>query len=207
MVMAQTSVDCGARSTPVVDRLVCNSPSLLALDAKFGRAYAAARDANADKKAFLARAQADLAWRQQNCRDSACIEEWFNNVTPQYSALAASGRAYGVQPVESKRATTTRDGQNGSQQFNLAIGQCAVVRGMVSGVPTWRDNGVPMERAWFNVASALSPFAPNAALMQQWEHAVAQIYSSSLSPAEVGARYESMCDQYQSLDIPAPRPR
>lgn len=107
MVMAQSSVDCGARSTSVVDRLVCNSPSLLALDAKFGRAYAAARDASADKKAFLARAQADLAWRQQNCRDSACVEEWFNNVTPQYQAVARNSRSATVSAASPRGASAS----------------------------------------------------------------------------------------------------
>ncbi|WP_238925079.1 OB-fold protein [Achromobacter insuavis] len=93
---AQASVDCSANSKAAVDRLVCGNQTLLNLDAKFGHAYAAARSASPDQKAFLERAQADLKWRQENCRDSACLEEWYNNVTPQYQAVVSNSRVPGA---------------------------------------------------------------------------------------------------------------
>lgn len=88
---AQTSVDCNAKPT-VVDRLVCDNQTLLNLDTKFARAYAAAKAGGGDLKALSSRAQADLKWRQDNCRDSDCLEEWYNNITPQYQALAKNSR-------------------------------------------------------------------------------------------------------------------
>lgn len=90
---------------------------------------------------------------------------------------------------------------------NVAVAQCNVVRGMMASVPMWRDNGVPMSRAWFNVAGALSPFAPDPGVMRQWERAVSQIYGSSITSADFENRYQSLCEPYQRLAIPAPLPR
>jgi len=203
------SVDCQKRPT-LVDRIVCGSQALLNLDTAYAQAYRAAKDSADDPAQFMKLAQSDLRWRAENCPDAGCIEEWYRNVTPRYSALAANARAYGATQSNS-RATSSGPQPTPSRPdkspHNLAMGQCNVVVGMVSSVPIWRDNGVPISRAWLNVATALSSFVPDPVVMQQWERAVIQIYGSSLTSSDLSARYQSLCDQYQRLAIPAPLPR
>lgn len=91
---AANSVDCQKRPTQV-DRVVCGSQALLNLDTAYARAYRAAKESAEDASQFMKLAQSDLRWRAENCSDASCIEEWYRNVTPRYSALAANARAYG----------------------------------------------------------------------------------------------------------------
>lgn len=128
---------------------------------------------------------------------------------------AGPPRGIGGSSVAAAPATTTRRPAQQTPTVprvtatpsNVAVGQCHVVRGMMASVPIWRDNGVPMSRAWFNVAGALSPFAPDPGVMRQWERAVSQIYGSSITSADLENRYQSLCEPYRRLAIPAPLPR
>jgi uncharacterized protein len=91
---AANSVDCQKRPTQV-DRLVCGSQPLLNLDTAYAQAYRAAKHSAEDPGQFMKLAQSDLRWRAENCSDAGCIEEWYRNVTPRYTAMAANARAYG----------------------------------------------------------------------------------------------------------------
>lgn len=205
---SQSSVDCGAMSEAVVDRLVCRDAGLLEMDAAFGRAYAAAKAAGVERQSLLTRVQADLKWREKNCRDTACLEEWYRSVTPQYQAIAANAkRSGGGEGAAIPGAGAGAPLRNRPAPDNVAVAQCRVVRGMVTSVPMWRDNGVPWERIWLNIAGPLSAFAPDPTTYAEWERAMNQLYKSRVAGDEVRVRYESLCDQYIELHIPAPKPR
>jgi len=77
----------------------------------------------------------------------------------------------------------------------------------MKSVPMWRDNGVPVERAAMNVAGALAAFAPDPSTSQEWIGAVRKVYSSGASATEIGARYQALCEPYERMTIPAPKPR
>lgn len=90
---------------------------------------------------------------------------------------------------------------------NVAVAQCNVVREMMKSVPMWRDNGVPVERAAMNVAGALAVFAPDPSTSQEWIGAVRKVYSSGVNSTEIRIRYQALCEPYQRMTIPAPKPR
>lgn len=90
---------------------------------------------------------------------------------------------------------------------NVAVAQCNVLRGMMTSVPMWRDNGVAVEQAAMNVAGALSAFAPDAVTNQEWISAVARVYSSGATAADLSVRYQALCEPYERMTILAPMPR
>lgn len=202
------SVDCQKPATKI-DQLVCGNQSLLNLDTKYAQAYRAARDSAEDHDKFLKLAASDLKWRADNCADVACLEEWYGNVTPRYRAFASNARLPALEKGrERSESVESRSSKEASvSPKNLAVGQCRIVRGYMSSVPLWRDNGVPVAQAWTNVGRAVVAFVPSSDVIQQWEQAVRSIYASRATVADVEKRYASLCDQYEGLQIAAPRPR
>lgn len=202
-------VDCQKQPTQV-DQVVCRSQALLNLDTAYAKAYRAARDSADDPTQFMKLAHSDLRWRAENCSDASCIEEWYRNVTPRYRALASNAQAYGSSPsLEVRPAASSSTARSGSAitPSNVAVAQCNVLRGMMTSVPQWRDNGVAVEQAAMNVAGALSAFAPDAVTNQEWIIAVAQVYSSGATSADLSVRYQALCEPYERLIILAPKPR
>lgn len=206
---AANSVDCQNRPTQV-DRVVCGNQALLNLDTAYARAYRAAKESAEDASQFMKLAQSDLRWRAENCSDASCIEEWYRNVTPRYRALASNARAYGNSPSQAAGPTSRPPAALSSRMVtpsNVAVAQCNVLRGMMTSVPMWRDNGVAVEQAAMNVAGALSAFAPDAVTNQEWISAVARVYSSGATSADLSVRYQALCEPYERLTILAPKPR
>lgn len=206
---AANSVDCQQRPTQV-DRVVCGSQALLNLDTAYAKAYRAAKESAEDASQFMKLAQSDLRWRAENCSDASCIEEWYRNVTPRYRALASNARAYGNASSLAARPASSSSAARSSSAItpsNVAVAQCNVLRGMMTSVPMWRDNGVAVEQAAMNVAGALSAFAPDAVTNQEWISAVTRVYSSGATSADLSVRYQALCEPYERLTILAPKPR
>lgn len=203
------SVDCQKRPTEV-DRVVCGNQALLNLDTAYAQAYRAAKESAEDPSQFMKLAQSDLRWRAENCSDASCIEEWYRNVTPRYRALASNARAYGNAPSQAARQISNPSAARNSSALtpsNVAVAQCHVLRGMMTSVPMWRDNGVPVDQAAMNVAGALSAFVPDSVTSQEWVGAVGRVYSSGATSADLSVRYQALCEPYERLTIPAPKPR
>lgn len=195
------SVNCDTRLA-VVDQLVCSSPKLMQLDAAYADAYVAARAVAPDQEAFLRDAGESLGWRQKNCKNTQCLESWFERATLAYDGQVNSLRA--------SRANTlpqaTRNNPPLYGNSNPAIRSCFVLRGAAAGVATWRDNAVPQDRATKNVLMALVDFGSNAAATEAWTAFVRTTYRSHITSAEIEQRLANMCDPYQNLKIEIPLP-
>ena len=70
------SFDC-ARARSPAEKLICADAELSQLDRELGRVYARAKNSTSDSAAF--RRQNDQEWRRReaNCRDRACLLEWY----------------------------------------------------------------------------------------------------------------------------------
>jgi uncharacterized protein len=60
------------------ERLVCGDPELSALDDKLAALYRNAVEATPDTTALEADRISQWQWRQHNCKDKACVADWYN---------------------------------------------------------------------------------------------------------------------------------
>ncbi|WP_146055266.1 lysozyme inhibitor LprI family protein [Paraburkholderia eburnea] len=60
------------------ERIVCTDPTLSALDDKLAALYKTAVDATPDATALEADRVNQWQWRQHNCKDKACVTDWYN---------------------------------------------------------------------------------------------------------------------------------
>ena len=71
-----TSFDC-TRGRSVPEQLICHRADLSSLDDQLGKLYRQARRAVANPMAFRADSDSKWAWREENCRDVACLTDWY----------------------------------------------------------------------------------------------------------------------------------
>ncbi|MFP6561374.1 lysozyme inhibitor LprI family protein [Paraburkholderia sp. B3] len=60
------------------ERLVCSDPQLSALDDKLAALYRSAVEATPDTTALEADRISQWQWRQHNCKDKACVADWYD---------------------------------------------------------------------------------------------------------------------------------
>lgn len=197
------SVNCDTRPSEV-DRLVCASPKLMQMDAAYADAYVAARAVASDQKAFLREAGASLGWRQKNCANTQCLEAWFERATLELDGQVNSSHASRTATSGAANLANRRSALYGDS--NPALASCLILRGTAAGVPTWRDNAVPQDRATQNVLAALSTFGWNAGAVEAWSAFVESVYRSSITSADIEKKFAGMCDRYQSLKVEIPLP-
>jgi uncharacterized protein len=82
------------------ERLVCNDPTLSALDDKLAALYRAALDATPNAEALEADRVSQWQWRQHNCRDNACVTDWYNRRIAELEGDLAQGNTAAVQRVK-----------------------------------------------------------------------------------------------------------
>lgn len=71
------SFHCGKKVSSS-EKLVCNDPELSSLDDKLAIAYKRAKDVTPDTAAFEDDRVKQWQWRQHNCKDKACVINWYN---------------------------------------------------------------------------------------------------------------------------------
>lgn len=81
------SFDC-SKASSANEKIICGDTALSALDDKLGQAYHQARKRAADKRAFIADSDKQWRWREQNCRDRACLTDWYHRRQTELQALA-----------------------------------------------------------------------------------------------------------------------
>lgn len=91
-------------------------------------------------------------------------------------------------------------------EMNPALGQCRIVRANAMMVPTWRDNGVTVQKATDNVLSPLLAFGPSNMEMERWRDYVAAVYAGGMDQGAVDRKFESLCKRFEGLNIPTPLP-
>jgi uncharacterized protein len=81
------------------ERLVCSDPQLSALDDKLAALYRSAIDATPDTTALEADRTSQWQWRQHNCKDKACVTDWYDRRIAELEADQKHGTAASEQRV------------------------------------------------------------------------------------------------------------
>jgi uncharacterized protein len=60
------------------EKIVCDDPQLSSLDDQLATAYQRARDASIDPRPVESARIQQWLWRQHNCTDKACVQNWYD---------------------------------------------------------------------------------------------------------------------------------
>jgi len=82
------------------ERLVCNDPTLSALDDKLAALYRTAFDATTDTTALEADRVSQWQWRQHNCKDKACVTDWYDRRIAELEGDLKHGKQAAVRRVQ-----------------------------------------------------------------------------------------------------------
>jgi uncharacterized protein len=82
------------------ERLVCSDPTLSALDDKLAALYRNAFNATTDSAALEADRVSQWQWRQHNCKDTACVTDWYNRRIAELEGDLKHGKESAVQRVK-----------------------------------------------------------------------------------------------------------
>lgn len=82
------SFDC-SKAGSANEKTICRDAELSALDDQLGHAYRRARQAAVDQRAFRTASDAQWRWREDNCRDRACLLAWYQRRQTELEAQAA----------------------------------------------------------------------------------------------------------------------
>ncbi|QGZ59669.1 lysozyme inhibitor LprI family protein [Paraburkholderia acidiphila] len=88
------------RNASASERLVCNDPTLSALDDKLAALYRSALDATTDTTALEADRVSQWQWRQHNCKDKACVTDWYDRRIAELEGDLKHGKQAAVQRVK-----------------------------------------------------------------------------------------------------------
>jgi uncharacterized protein len=91
-----TSFDCN-RGRSLTEKIICNDPALSKLDDTLGQLYWKARRRVINRRAFLSDSDSKWTWREENCRDAACLGTWYATRIDQLQRLIESMQT-GEQP-------------------------------------------------------------------------------------------------------------
>ncbi|MEM5313166.1 hypothetical protein [Paraburkholderia sp. JHI869] len=111
------------------ERLVCNDPTLSALDDKLAALYHSALDTTTDTTALEADRVSQWQWRQHNCKDKACVTDWYDRRIAELEGDLKHGKQAAVQRVK-----------EGVVNQNLAPSAQDAVLEMHGIQPTPKDN-------------------------------------------------------------------
>jgi uncharacterized protein len=84
-----TSFDCN-RGHSLTEKIICNDPALSKLDDTLGQLYWKARRRVINRRAFLSDSDSKWTWREENCRDAACLGTWYATRIDQLQRLIDS---------------------------------------------------------------------------------------------------------------------
>ncbi|SDQ67714.1 Uncharacterized protein YPO0702 [Paraburkholderia fungorum] len=84
-----TSFDCN-RGRSLTEKIICNDPALSKLDDTLGQLYWKARRRVINRRAFLTDSDSKWSWREENCRDAACLGTWYATRIDQLQRLIES---------------------------------------------------------------------------------------------------------------------
>ncbi len=84
-----TSFDCN-RGHSLTEKIICNDPALSKLDDTLGQLYWKARRRVINRRAFLSDSDSKWTWREENCRDAACLGTWYATRIDQLQRLIES---------------------------------------------------------------------------------------------------------------------
>lgn len=111
----------------------------------------------------------------------------------------ASSKPAGVfsssSPMPKGAFSSATTAQPPKPMINRAKGNCFLLSGILSNVPTMRDNGWPIASAHANVEQAMLRADATPQEKQRWHDTVVSIYSSKVSSAEVEKTIRPSCEK------------
>lgn len=87
-------------SASASERLVCGDPALSSLDDQLAALYRNAVDASNDAAALEADRVSQWQWRQHNCKDKACVTDWYNRRIAELQGDVQHGKRAAAQRVK-----------------------------------------------------------------------------------------------------------
>jgi uncharacterized protein len=84
------------------ERLVCSDPNLSTLDDQLAALYRNAVNATPDTTALEADRVSQWQWRQHNCKDKACVTDWYDRRIAELEADLEHGRQASAQRVRTE---------------------------------------------------------------------------------------------------------
>jgi hypothetical protein len=96
--------------------------------------------------------------------------------------------AFGAEPRQPNLYLNPADFSTKRQDCNLIVG-------VVSYIPTWRDNKVPVARAHKNIEDLLIKVAAADEDKLQWHQVVDRLYGSKVTTKEVEGQLRPMCEK------------
>lgn len=143
------------RNASASERLVCNDPTLSALDDRLAALYRNAVDASSDTTALEADRVSQWQWRQHNCKDTACVTDWYNRRIAELEGDVKHGKQAAVQRVK-----------DGVVEQHLAPSAQDAVLEMKHIEPAKGQNGMPAaaDDAKDTTKAAANPAATDASL-------------------------------------------
>jgi len=101
------SFDCN-KGRSLTEQMICHEPALSKLDDTLGQLYWKARRRVANRRAFLTDSDSKWAWREANCRDTACLGTWYATRIEELQKLVESLQAGTPTPPATPVAPDTR---------------------------------------------------------------------------------------------------
>ncbi|MCP1120758.1 lysozyme inhibitor LprI family protein [Robbsia andropogonis] len=111
------SFDC-KKGQSFSEKVVCETPYLSRLDDQLAAAYKHALDVTPDRQALEDSRVAQWQWRQKNCRDAACVTNWYERRLSELHADVAQG-----QKAQRVSFELHLDGQNLAPEAASAVRQ------------------------------------------------------------------------------------
>ncbi|MFM0646959.1 hypothetical protein PQR14_21760 [Paraburkholderia bryophila] len=150
-----TSFDCN-KGRSLTERMICNDPALSTLDDTLGQLYWKARRRVVNRRAFLNDSDSKWAWREANCRDTACLSTWYATRIDELQRLNASLQADTQAPLPPAQKTTTAMLQCTAANPGIVVNdQCSTV--LSENGSRWKYK--PHGGDWFCGVAMLEPTA------------------------------------------------
>jgi len=102
------SFDC-TKAHSTSEMLICGDPKLAELDKNLAMLYAQAKAAAPDKQVFANTTRQNWNWREQNCRDKACLVSWYADQNQRFMDIIAKA----TDPNATKNEPSNQAQQNG----------------------------------------------------------------------------------------------
>jgi uncharacterized protein len=168
-----TSFNC-AKAHSTAETLICHDDNLSRADDELGKLFRLAQKQAADRRAYRRNSDSKWAWREENCKDIACLSDWYSTRIEEireqlHKPSPDEQRARPVDPdiaAVSKPAGKPRSFD--SQAFSRDVQQCTA---------TTQDLVPPVQCN--NVLGKRAPWQARAPASDSWFCGVAMIAAPS----------------------------
>jgi len=114
----EPSFDC-TKAKSVSEKLICGDKELSRLDVAHFNAYKKAKETTIHQEEFIKEATGAWRWREQNCTDKPCLEQWFNERISRYQNILKINEWYTLSPVVEFDDSTSKCKQSEHMPINF----------------------------------------------------------------------------------------